>query len=270
MDKTSHGGPGTRDRIYSWSTYHAYRRWVGAFLDHCRENGRPTDLASCRQYAGPWIRSMAEGGKYSAWTLNLARSAVAKLYGESGDRIAHLPPRRREDITRSRGGVAMDNRIRDEWRPLMDFCRATGLRRHELEKLRGTDLSQPPGGPPRLEVKGKGGKVRSAPVVGDPGAVQAVVEACISAGRGLVWPEVPEKLDIHSLRAEYAEAVYRAAERPLGSLKGHELYHCRGDRVGIAYDREALRAASAALGHGRVSVVADHYLWGPGYTRCNI
>ena len=37
-------------------------------------------------------------------------------------------------------------------------------------------------------------------------------------------------------------------------------YYCRKDLKGTAYDRQALFAASRALGHNRESIVADHYL----------
>ena len=37
-------------------------------------------------------------------------------------------------------------------------------------------------------------------------------------------------------------------------------YYCRSDRKGVVYDRRALFEASAALGHNRETVVAEHYL----------
>ena len=43
-----------------------------------------------------------------------------------------------------------------------------------------------------------------------------------------------------------------------GSLK--EKYYCRGDRKGEVFDRAAMRITSNALGHGRIGVIAGHYL----------
>ena len=248
------------DKIYSWSTYHNYRKWIDLFLDYCKGNGNPTDLESCRRYVNPWLQDMIGKG-LSAWTINLARSSVAKLYGCPASDFLEVPKRKRSAIRRSRHTVAMDKRIKEDWEPLISFCVATGLRRHEVAKLNGSDLLVE-NGSPYLEVKGKGGRIRLAPVVGTPDKVQAVIDRCHAAGSGLVWPDLPSKLDVHSYRADYALAVYTAAERPLDVLNGPEIYYCRGDRRGVAYDRQALLAASQALGHNRVSVVAENYLWG--------
>ena len=38
-------------------------------------------------------------------------------------------------------------------------------------------------------------------------------------------------------------------------------YYCRNDMKGVVYDKLALYKASMALGHNRISVVAEHYLW---------
>ena len=245
-------------KIYSWSTYHSYRKWVDVFLAYCKKTGRPTDLESCQQYVDPWLQSMIDKG-LSAWTINLARSSVAKLYGCPASDFLDVPKRKRSAIKRSREAVAMDSRVKDEWGPLVDFCKATGLRRHEIAKLQGSDLRTGDGNP-CLEVKGKGGRLRFAPIIGTPEEVQAVVDRCNAAGSRLVWPDLPSKLDIHSYRAYYAQKIYKAAERPSGGLQGHDLYHCRRDRKGEAYDRQALMTVSQAL--GRVSVVAENYLWG--------
>ena len=248
------------NKIYSWSTYRNYRKWVDIFLNYCKKHGKPTDLQSCKEYVNPWLQDMINRN-LSAWTIGLAKASVVKLFDCPSDDFITPPKRHRADIKRSRQAVDMDGRIKADWEPLIEFCKATGLRRHELEKLQGSDLCYV-NGSPYLSVKGKGGRVRTAPIVGNAEDVQEVVNKCLTSGDGLVWPDVPKKLDIHSYRAEYAQTVYKTSRRPLDSLQGHELYYCRGDRQGVAYDRQALLTASQALGHDRVSVVAEHYLWG--------
>ena len=38
------------------------------------------------------------------------------------------------------------------------------------------------------------------------------------------------------------------------------VYHCRSDRKGVSFDKAAMIKASEALGHGRLDVVAGHYI----------
>lgn len=261
IGQSKHGdkiaGRDRTEKIYSWETYHNYRKWIDKFLNYCKEKGKPSTLESCKIYIDGWLQGMVDRG-LSAWTVHLARSAVAKLYGCKASDFLQLPPRRRADIVRSREPVEMDKRIKADLNPLIEFCKGTGLRRHELIKLCGTDLHYIDGCP-FITVKGKGGRIRDAPIIGDH--TQAIVERLISCGGGIVWDAVPSKMDIHGLRAEYAAAIYAAHARPLDSLPRKELYFCRNDKRGAIYDRAALLAASRALGHSRVSVVAVNYLW---------
>ena len=48
--------------------------------------------------------------------------------------------------------------------------------------------------------------------------------------------------------------------RPIESLKHDEIYYCRGDRKGTWLDKNAMLAASKALGHNRISIIASNYL----------
>ena len=79
----------------------------------------------------------------SAWTVQLEAKALGKLYGISPDDENYFKPpkRNREDIKRSRGDRVRDRHFsktnNDE---LIKFCRGTGLRRKELQELRGKDL----------------------------------------------------------------------------------------------------------------------------------
>lgn len=79
----------------------------------------------------------------SAWTVQLEAKALGKLYGISPDDENYFKPpkRNREEIKRSRGDRVRDKHFsktnNDE---LIKFCRGTGLRRKELQELRGKDL----------------------------------------------------------------------------------------------------------------------------------
>lgn len=140
------------------------------------------------------------------------------------------------------------------------FSKATGLRKSELKNLRGNQLLNNDG-PAYFEaypavvrryrelrnmpqktieevplkilvpsgdyllIKGKGGRVRCAPVLAE--GLTLVRELCKTAGKSKVWKALPSNFDAHSYRAMYAKTVYSMAERDLqhiipdqeGSLK---------------------------------------------------
>lgn len=125
--------------------------------------------------------------------------------------------------------------------------------------LRGTALYQDPSGTYYIHVTSgsKGGRERYAPVIGD---IELVCKLCRDAGKNKVFPSIPSAADVHSYRAEYATQIYKQYVRPLEHLERHEIYYCRGDRKGEKFDRTAMKKASQALGHNRISVVAGHYL----------
>ena len=180
---------------------------------------------------------------------------MAKVYGvSSGDFGIKTPVRHRSEITRSR-------RSSERSTEFTEFCKATGLRRSEVACLTGDKLIHNADGSYsiRVEVGTKGGRARTAPVIG-PHAAQ-VAARMLQAGGGKVWPSIPSHCDIHALRASYAASLYRMYARPLeDAKKDGGVYWCRRDRAGTGYDKEALRVVSEALGHSRLDVVPGHYL----------
>lgn len=89
-----------------------------------------------------------------------------------------------------------------------------------------------------------------------------------------VWQFVHKSADIHSYRAEYATAIYKATARDIkdipfdrvnrgtGRRYQSEVYTCRKDEAGKKLDKAAMLVCSKALGHNRISVVADNYIRG--------
>ena len=264
------------DRIYSWSTYRSYlkhavyfSRWIEKNHPECKT------LAKARPYVNDWIQSRIDQGM-SAYTVKLETAALAKVYGCSTKDFIQTPERNRSKIVRSRGDKIRDKHFsKKNNAELVTFCKCTGLRRHELKKVRGDQLIQNEDGSYSVQViSGKGGKDRTVPVTGSPEEVLTVVRIMKASGNSKVWATVHNALDVHALRAEYAMRVYRKHARPVESLRGQfmddpdrkgktisSLYKSRGEYAGQVYDRAALLEVSKALGHNRVSVVAEHYLW---------
>lgn len=240
--------------IFSWNTYHEYLKHSIYFTNYCHHEHGCKTLEECRQYVDEWLTLRSE---LSPYTVKLEANALAKLYGCSTTDFIKTPDRKRADITRSRGEAERDKHFSEARNSeFVSFCRSTGLRRHEIENLHGTDLVKD-GDRYYIHVrKGKGGKERYALVIGD---VENVVSLMTAAGDGKVFKRVPEA-DIHGYRREYAQAYYDMIARPLETLSHDEKYFCRQDKRGIVYDRRAMLIVSRSLGHNRIDVIANNYL----------
>lgn len=120
---------------------------------------------------------------------------------------------------------------------------------------------------------GKGGRQRLSPIVGKN--IEQIVERIRNTPEGeKVWQHVHKSADIHGYRAEYATAIYKAYARAIeeipydrvnrgtGRRYQSQVYTCRKDEAGKKLDKAAMLICSKALGHNRISVVADNYIRG--------
>lgn len=300
-----------KDKIFSYNTYKSYWKHIKYFIKYIKENHPEcTTLKSARKYVNEWLQSRTDQG-LSAWTVQLEAKAMGKLYGiQPDDENYFKPPKRnREDIKRSRGDRVRDRHFsktnNDE---LIKFCRGTGLRRSELEELRGKDLvtraqieaeisrmeavpedHRSPTDVKRLTMlqdtrlfqgeyftyvrNGKGGRARLSPIIGQ-NTEQIVERIRNTPAEEKVWQHVHKSADIHGYRAEYATAIYKnharvikdipydRVNRGTGRKYQSEVYVCRKDEAGKKLDKAAMLVCSKALGHNRISVVADNYIRG--------
>ena len=274
--------------IYSFSTMQTYEKAAHTFVDWCKspeqwskirdELGHTAKtLAELRPYAAAWVKDQMDRG-LSAYTIKMRVSALEKLYQSKLD--IETPATSRQEITRSRGEAVRDTHFSlSKNADIITVCQCVGFRRSELQACRSEDLQRMSDGSYTVEIRGKGGKIRRAPVVGTPQEVEKAVSWIKSAtGRNYV----PSMMDVHAYRAEYACKVYNSYAQPTEALKGRRidytaltgkaskdgthiyksaLYVCRADKAGVAYDRVAMIKTSQALGHNRESVVGEHYLY---------
>lgn len=120
---------------------------------------------------------------------------------------------------------------------------------------------------------GKGGRERLSPIIGRF-AGQIIGRIRETPAEEKVWQYVNTNADIHGYRAEYATAIYKTHVRPIqdipydrvhrgtGRRYQSEVYTCRKDEAGKKLDKAAMLVCSKALGHNRISVVADNYIRG--------
>lgn len=246
------------DHIYSWETYRTYLKHCCYFVKWCKQEYGYRTIEECHPYVTEWMKTREH---LSAYTQKLELSALAKLYHcSSADFDVHTKSRQRSEIKRGRDDVVRDQHFNEKLHAeFVEFCRSTGLRRAELRALRGTDLYLNPDGTYSIHVTrgSKGGRERFAPIIGD---VDLVCRLCNAVGERKAFPKLPSSADIHSYRAEYATRVYLNYARPIEQLTRREIYLCRKDRKGDQFDRAAMLEASRALGHNRISIIAEHYL----------
>ena len=118
---------------------------------------------------------------------------------------------------------------------------------------------------------GKGGRERMSPIIGK-NAERIVERMKDTPADDKVWQHVHQSADIHAYRAEYATTIYKAHARDIkdipfdrvnrgtGKRYQSEVYTCRKDEAGKKLDKSAMLVCSKALGHNRISVVADNYI----------
>lgn len=120
---------------------------------------------------------------------------------------------------------------------------------------------------------GKGGRERVSPIIGK-NAGQIIERMKNTAPNDKVWEYINTNADIHGYRAEYATEIYKNHARDIkdipfdkinqgtGKRYQGDVYVCRKDESGKKLDRAAMLICSKALGHNRISVVADNYIRG--------
>jgi hypothetical protein len=269
MTKQEYINNAIRDKIYSINTYGTYAKHNNYFWEYCEKEHGCKTLEQCKQYVDEWLQKRIDAG-LSAYTISMEKAALCKVYQVDASAFIDTPERARGNITRSRGAAVRDTGFSlTNNAEIINFCRGTGLRRFELAKLESKDLRFDENNQPYLIVRGKGGRYREAPVVGPH---KDEIVAKIQASDGKVWDKIPSHMDVHGYRADYATAIYTAYARDPEELQGQKwynpktrkmenaTYHCRSDRKGVAFDKAAMIKASEALGHGRLDVVAGHYI----------
>lgn len=260
----------TKNRIYSFKTYHTYKEQSLRFANFLKEK-HPEILKIQKvkvEHVNEYLQSMIDDG-ISAYSISTAKAAIAKVLKRPSTDFIATPSRHRRAIKRSRYETVRDKHISEETESrFAKITSGTGLRRSELEKVRGKDLHFFHG-KYYLKVKqGKGGKPRFALICGkNEKETEEIVQIFKEAGQLKVAPKLPSHYDNHSYRAVYAKRIYNLYARPVDKIpagpidQGGKRYVMRGDRAGEILDRDAMKVTSKFLGHNRIDVIAINYLY---------
>lgn len=251
--------------IYSFNSLKTYIRQMNYMVNWAKENNiKLKSIDDIKAHGNEWLQWNIDKG-YSPWTVMTRRAAICKLCKVNYSYFdVKIPKRERKIVTKSRD-MSKSQKYYNEGKNISQiiFCRCTGLRLSELKEIRGTDLVYNEKNEPFLHItKGtKGGKPRTAQIVGSEEEISLVLSLIKKAGNEKIFKRINQHINTHGLRAEYCRRVYDLYARDISTLKHNEIVFCRKDKKGVRYDREALYIASKYLGHNRYSVTNINYLY---------
>lgn len=253
----------TKNKIYSKATFETYKQQFRHFADWL-EKAQPEafTLEDARGFVDEYLRHLIELER-SAYSISTAKAAIAKIMGVEATQFIATPPRLRADIKRSRGVAERDKHISDKKEEeLARFTSATGLRRKEMTMIRAEDLFFENGQAYLNVDKGtKGGKSRVAKIVGKTEAETKEIVKWIQSKEGRLFYKLSSNYDNHYYRATYANRLYNQLKRDIADIPTEDKYIMRKERAGEVYDKQAMLQVSRALGHNRISVIAQSYLY---------
>ena len=146
--------------IFSIKTYEAYKETMKALASYClQQHPEIKNISDCKKYVPEYIEKIIKDG-YSSYTQKSRLAGFRKFYDDRFEDV-YTESRKRSQIKRGRTDTANARIFNEEANAdLVYFCKHTGLRRSELEHLKGGCVSLHSDGHYYIDnVKGKGGKI---------------------------------------------------------------------------------------------------------------
>lgn len=268
--------PAWTEGIYSVGTMTTYIDRMSTFARYCAERGVKIRAKVTIEIAIEYLRERMEKG-LSMYTLYTDASAINKAFGFFIC-LAKLgfPPRRKKDIKNNRTERDDAHLIKEVDQVVM--ITGTGIRRMSVLVIRPKDFVRNENGICiGVHVVEKGGRHRVAPLLNDyREAITEIVDRVVKdkGENAPIFTRYDRRIQYHRTRAKYAALLLHQLEEeranglPLfGGAFAPSAYIClrgkdkkRGAKT-RGFDTDLLAACSGALGHCRVSVVLDHYLY---------
>lgn len=261
LDKTKDD---TKDKIYSEGTYRTYKKQLGYFIDWVsKEYPEAVTIEDAFKHADDYLIYLMGRDDISASTISTRKTAMAKVFGVSSKVFVDTPERTRSGIKRSRFDVKSDKHISEATeRRLARFTSATGLRRAEMTRITSDDLFFIEGKAYLNVTKGtKGGKARIVEIMGASEEETEDIVKFIQSKKGRLFPKLHTNYDNHHYRGTYAMRLYMHYARNEKDIPRADRYIMRKDRAGETYDKRAMAIVTKNLGHNRIDVIAQSYLY---------
>lgn len=253
----------TRDKIYSEQTFRTYRKQFGYFMDWVsKEHPEAVTIEDAQAHANDYLQHLIDR-EISPYTIATVKAAMAKVFGVSSASFIQTPERERSGVKRSRYTVASDKHISEATeRRLARFTSATGLRRSEMTRITSDDLFIENGKAYLNVTKGtKGGKARVVEIMGASKEETEDIVKFIKSKKGRLFPKLHSNFDNHYYRGAYAMRLYQHYARNEKDIPRADRYVMRKDRAGETFDKRAMQIVTKNLGHNRISVIAQSYLY---------
>lgn len=251
------------NKIYSKSTFETYKKQYRFFCNFLKEHKPEVKtMDQAQESVDDYLKYLMMKDR-STYSISTAKATLAKVFGVPATQFIATPSRTRASIVRSRYEVARDKDFSQKTeQKYARFTSALGLRRSEMESLESSDLFFQDGKAFLSVTKGtKGGRPRVAEIVGVTEEETRDIVRYIQSKKGKVFPKLPSHYDNHHYRAVYARRVYDKYARQEKDIPRKEKYIMRKDRAGEVFDKVAMAIASKYLGHNRISVIAQSYLY---------
>lgn len=139
----------SKDYIYVSTTFDVYSRQVGYFADWIAEEKglKKISIDESKQYIQEYIEHLERDKEMSAWSINLALSAICKATHEYMIDYEH-PKRSIANLKRGVGEKQHDKLNTVRAKESLEANKLLGLRRSQLEKLKAGDIKE-------VEVNGR-------------------------------------------------------------------------------------------------------------------
>lgn len=189
-----------------------YRNHAIKFANWCKEQYGCRMLDECSTHVQDYADFLVAQGK-SPSTIHTYLAGICRICGVPLSDI-QKPLRVVAENTRSRGMKAVDSRTdssREASPRLYDFAQVVGIRRAEYLHLTPDDLVFDDFGHPCILIrKGKGGKRQLQRILPEElPAIKVVFDAPADEQHLFSRDELKNKIDLHHLRAQRAQKMYR-------------------------------------------------------------
>ena len=208
---------GTKSRnpqqsISDRDTVRSYKASINRFCSWAKGEGLTKEqvLANSKEHLQAYTDYLVQSG-LSKSSIHTYIAALCKGLGVPMQHISK-PQRTVDDITRSRGNrnpQGQREALNPRFERLVRFQEVTGLRRAELEALKGEDLRMRDGKMYVIVKQGKGGKEQWQRILPrDAEVVQRTFNGIKKEERVFSPEEMKNKIDLHQMRAEHARECY--------------------------------------------------------------
>ena len=193
-------------------TERQYKKHALKFVEYCKSTYRCKTLEDCKSHIQDYTNYLTASGKTPS-TTHTYLAGICRVLDVPLEDI-NKPIRIVAENTRSRGSKAVDIRKdagREASPRLYDFASIVGIRRNEYLHLAPDDLVFDDFGHPCVLVrKGKGGKRQLQRILPEElPAIKAVFDNPANEEHLFSRDELKNKIDLHHLRAQRAQKMYR-------------------------------------------------------------